>query len=106
MSRLHDSDRTFGEGNVTLLMVLGVMSYCDRMRDTLDTAVSETRPPRSKRKRAAASVERLHPVDLAVLGVEALGLSVATLCGDVPEPPARTPRIAPAARRALRQVLR
>jgi len=107
MSRLLDTDRTFGEGNVTLLMVLGVMSYCDRMRGTLDAAAEEAPARRSKPKRTTPSVERLHIVDLAVLGVEALGLSVGTLCGaDVPERRARTPRIAPSARRALRQVMR
>jgi hypothetical protein len=117
MSLLDATGESFGEGNVTLLMVLGVISYSERMRRVRAAAAVDARnqPSRSRAARSTrgaarsrTSIDRIHPVDLAVLGIESFGMSVAGLCGPPPRRgrPARKPPAAPPAPRALRQVLR
>lgn len=75
MSRLDETAENFAGGNVTLHMVLGVMSYCERMSGAL------VERPRRRRPVDTPSVERTHPVDLVVLGLESFAASLAGLCG-------------------------
>jgi hypothetical protein len=81
------------------------------MGRALAGALARSPAPRSPGRRArdaAVSVDRQHPIDLAILGIESFGRSVAGLQGSV-DRRSRTARARSAARtapRSLRQVMR
>ena len=101
MSQLDDTHETFEEGNVTLHMILGVMSYCERMSGTLVGGAGRKRPA------GTSAADRRHPVDLVVLGLESFAASLGGLCGPTDRRrKGREARVERPALASLRQVLR